>query len=173
MATLASLSSMPFSSRSSLHSSSYTSPQSRLPYLQNHPHFSLLRFQSRTTKLLLFTPKCSTQETDSEEPDTTSLSSASLSQSSSSISPSSPSDLSYKLFFGLGGIGLLETSYLTFLKLTNSTAFCPVGAGSCSDVLSSDYAVVFGTQDCFLRFSLAKELTHITGNCSKECLNIV
>ncbi|KAJ6774703.1 hypothetical protein OIU79_017987 [Salix purpurea] len=44
----------------------------------------------------------------------------------------------------LGGVGFLETAYLTFLKLTNSDAFCPIGGGNCGDVLSSDYAVVFG-----------------------------
>ncbi|KAH7690148.1 Thioredoxin-like protein [Dioscorea alata] len=45
---------------------------------------------------------------------------------------------------GLGGLGLLETGYLTYLKLTNSEAFCPVGGGSCSDVLNSDYSSIFG-----------------------------
>ncbi|XP_077231371.1 thiol-disulfide oxidoreductase LTO1-like [Tasmannia lanceolata] len=45
---------------------------------------------------------------------------------------------------GLGALGFVETGYLTYLKLTNSTAFCPIGGGSCSDVLNSDYAIVFG-----------------------------
>ncbi|XP_050372570.1 thiol-disulfide oxidoreductase LTO1 [Argentina anserina] len=59
--------------------------------------------------------------------------------------PSSSSDLTYKLCAGLGGIGFLETTYLTILKLTNSDAFCPTGAGgSCGDILNSEYAVVFG-----------------------------
>lgn len=46
----------------------------------------------------------------------------------------------------LGGIGFIETSYLTFLKLTNSDAFCPVGGdgGSCGDILNSSYSSVFG-----------------------------
>ncbi|KAA8532037.1 hypothetical protein F0562_006821 [Nyssa sinensis] len=44
----------------------------------------------------------------------------------------------------LGGLGFLETSYLTFLKLTNSDAFCPIGGGTCGDILNSDYAAVFG-----------------------------
>lgn len=58
---------------------------------------------------------------------------------------SSSSDLTYKLCAGLGGIGFLETTYLTFLKLTNSDAFCPTGSGgSCGDILNSDYAVVLG-----------------------------
>ncbi|KAJ0967915.1 hypothetical protein J5N97_024832 [Dioscorea zingiberensis] len=45
---------------------------------------------------------------------------------------------------GLGGVGFLETGYLTYLKLTNSEALCLAGGGSCSDVLSSDYSSVFG-----------------------------
>lgn len=50
----------------------------------------------------------------------------------------------YSLSAGLGTIGFLETSYLTYLKLTGSEAFCPVVGGSCSDVLNSDYSYVFG-----------------------------
>ncbi|XP_056685222.1 thiol-disulfide oxidoreductase LTO1-like isoform X1 [Spinacia oleracea] len=64
---------------------------------------------------------------------------------SSSSSSSSPSNIStYNWCVGLGGLGFLETAYLTYLKLSNSDPFCPIGAGSCSDVLNSDYAVVFG-----------------------------
>ncbi|KAG4403675.1 hypothetical protein GLYMA_01G161400v4 [Glycine max] len=44
----------------------------------------------------------------------------------------------------------LETLYLTYLKLTGADAFCPVGGGSCSKILDSDYAVVFA----FLSFTL-------------------
>ncbi|CAF2067652.1 hypothetical protein HID58_040222 [Brassica napus] len=50
----------------------------------------------------------------------------------------------YSWFTGLGGIGMLDTAYLTYLKLTGSDAFCPVGGGTCGDVLNSDYALVFG-----------------------------
>lgn len=50
----------------------------------------------------------------------------------------------YSWCAGLGGLGLLETGYLTYLKLSNSDAFCPVGGGNCSDVLNSDYASLFG-----------------------------
>ncbi|XP_058185178.1 thiol-disulfide oxidoreductase LTO1 [Rhododendron vialii] len=69
--------------------------------------------------------------------------------SSSSSSPlSSSSDSSgistYSWCAGLGGIGLVETSYLTYLKLTNSDAFCPIGGGTCGDILNSDYASVYG-----------------------------
>ncbi|KAJ3689755.1 hypothetical protein LUZ61_018919 [Rhynchospora tenuis] len=51
---------------------------------------------------------------------------------------------SYTLSAGLGGLGLLETGYLSYLKLTDSNAFCPIGGGSCGDVLDSDYSFVFG-----------------------------
>ncbi|CAN6563432.1 unnamed protein product [Malus baccata var. baccata] len=95
---------------------------------------------SRRSPSLLLPITCSStepnQNADDSEPKTASL------------APSSSSDLTYKLYAGLGGVGFLETTYLTYLKLTNSTAFCPTGAGggggSCGDILSSDYAVVFG-----------------------------
>uniref|UniRef100_A0A0D9VP60 Vitamin K epoxide reductase domain-containing protein n=1 Tax=Leersia perrieri TaxID=77586 RepID=A0A0D9VP60_9ORYZ len=45
---------------------------------------------------------------------------------------------------GVAGLGLLETGYLSYLKLTGSEAFCPVGGGGCGNVLQSDYSVVFG-----------------------------
>lgn len=142
MATFASLSTPPFSCRRLLlHSLSllkkkdfhWPSSSSTLPH------------RDRRSLLLLPPPlKCSssdpTQNAESE-PETTS---SSVPSSSSSSSSSPPGDWAYKLCAGLGGIGLLETTYLTYLKLTNSTAFCPIGGGSCGDVLSSDYAVVFG-----------------------------
>lgn len=64
--------------------------------------------------------------------------------SSSSSSPSISSNSTYNLCAALGGIGFVETAYLSFLKLTDSAAFCPVGGGSCDSVLNSDYAAVFG-----------------------------
>ncbi|XP_006649337.1 thiol-disulfide oxidoreductase LTO1 isoform X2 [Oryza brachyantha] len=45
---------------------------------------------------------------------------------------------------GVAGLGFLETAYLSYLKLTGSEAFCPIGGGGCGDVLQSDYSVVFG-----------------------------
>lgn len=45
---------------------------------------------------------------------------------------------------GLAGLGFMETTYLTFMKVTNSDVYCPVGGGSCGDVLNSGYASVFG-----------------------------
>ncbi|XP_043713815.1 thiol-disulfide oxidoreductase LTO1 [Telopea speciosissima] len=50
----------------------------------------------------------------------------------------------YKWYAGLGALGFIETGYLTYLKFTNSDAFCPVSGGSCSDILNSDYSYVFG-----------------------------
>ncbi|XP_027360546.1 thiol-disulfide oxidoreductase LTO1 isoform X2 [Abrus precatorius] len=67
--------------------------------------------------------------------------------SSSSSEPETalpPTDWTRKLIAGISGIGFLETSYLTYLKLTDSDVFCPVGGGTCSDILNSDYALVFG-----------------------------
>jgi uncharacterized membrane protein len=58
---------------------------------------------------------------------------------------------SYTLSAGLAGLGLLETGYLSYLKFTGSSAFCPIGGGSCGDVLNSDYSLVFG--NCFLLVS--------------------
>ncbi|KAK9071461.1 hypothetical protein SSX86_010030 [Deinandra increscens subsp. villosa] len=51
---------------------------------------------------------------------------------------------SYSWCAGLGGLGFLETGYLTYSKFTGSDAFCPVGGGSCGDILNSSYAVVYG-----------------------------
>ncbi|KAJ4841626.1 hypothetical protein Tsubulata_004921 [Turnera subulata] len=66
----------------------------------------------------------------------------------SASTPSSPSsssgDSAYSWSAALGGLGFCETAYLTYLKLTDSDAFCPAGGGSCGDVLNSDYAAVFG-----------------------------
>ncbi|XP_057759920.1 thiol-disulfide oxidoreductase LTO1 isoform X2 [Arachis stenosperma] len=50
----------------------------------------------------------------------------------------------HKLTAGIAGIGFLETSYLTYLKLTGSEAFCPIGGSPCGDILNSDYALIFG-----------------------------
>lgn len=54
----------------------------------------------------------------------------------------------YNWCAGLGAIGLLETSYLSYLKVTNSEAFCPVGSGgACGSILNSEYSVIFGIRD--------------------------
>ncbi|CAO2818109.1 unnamed protein product [Amaranthus hypochondriacus] len=59
-------------------------------------------------------------------------------------SSSSSNNSTYTWCAALGGLGFLETTYLTYLKISNTEPFCAVGGGSCSDVLNSDYAVVLG-----------------------------
>ncbi|HEY9881074.1 MAG TPA: vitamin K epoxide reductase family protein [Leptolyngbyaceae cyanobacterium] len=46
------------------------------------------------------------------------------------------------LIAGIAFLGILETSYLTFVKLTGGTAVCPTEG--CDRVLNSPYASVFG-----------------------------
>lgn len=46
------------------------------------------------------------------------------------------------LIAGVASLGALTTAYLTFVKLTQSTAACPTN--SCDLVLASEYATVFG-----------------------------
>lgn len=131
MATLAllSLSSPPFSSHRSLPCSNL----SRFAFLSRTSGWG-----RRTVQLPVICSASEPNQNAESEPETS---------SSDSSPPSSSSDLTYKLCAGLGGIGFLETTYLTFLKLTNSDAFCPTGpgaGGSCGDILNSDYAVVLG-----------------------------
>ncbi|KAF8410349.1 hypothetical protein HHK36_002877 [Tetracentron sinense] len=59
--------------------------------------------------------------------------------------PPPPRSISaYDWCAALGALGFMETGYLTYLKLTNSDPFCPIGGATCSDILNSDYALVFG-----------------------------
>ncbi|GMY11143.1 thiol-disulfide oxidoreductase LTO1 [Fagus crenata] len=122
MASLVSLSSPPFKSRS--HSRSipyYYLSRGRIDFVKN----------GRRQLVLPVNCLSSGPSQDSEsEPETTSSLSA--------------SNLTNTWCAGLGGLGFLETTYLTYLKLTNSDPFCPIGGGSCGDILNSDYAVVFG-----------------------------
>ncbi|KAJ0097406.1 hypothetical protein Patl1_29195 [Pistacia atlantica] len=110
----------------SLSSPSYLSPTS--------PQFKCL---GARTRVLVLPAKCLSsgprEETESK-PETKRSLSSSLSSSSST----------YNWCVGIGGVGFIETAYLSYLKLTNSDAFCPSGGGNCGDVLNSDYAVVFG-----------------------------
>uniref|UniRef100_M4D217 Uncharacterized protein n=1 Tax=Brassica campestris TaxID=3711 RepID=M4D217_BRACM len=87
-----------------------------------------------------FSIKCSSSDPEDAVDSAPSLSS-STSSSTSEVFINSPR---YKWFTVLGGIEMLDTAYLTYLKLTGSDVFCPVGGGTCSDVLNSDYALVFG-----------------------------
>ncbi|XP_059640069.1 thiol-disulfide oxidoreductase LTO1 isoform X2 [Cornus florida] len=89
-------------------------------------------------RVLMLRVNCSSDPIRDVEPEADNIS------SSSSSSSGSTSISSYNWYAGLGGLGFLETSYLTYLKLTNSDAFCPIGGGTCTDILNSDYAAVFG-----------------------------
>ncbi|XP_052196395.1 thiol-disulfide oxidoreductase LTO1 [Diospyros lotus] len=92
-----------------------------------------------SSRVMMLQVKCLTEpsrETESEA-ETTSSASAASGSASRSIS-------TYSWCAGLGVIGFLETSYLTYLKVTNSDAFCPIGGGTCGNILNSDYASVFG-----------------------------
>jgi len=55
-----------------------------------------------------------------------------------------PSKLRYGLLTGLAGVGLVETAYLTWMKLNGGPVSCPLGGTSCNDVLNSEYGTVFG-----------------------------
>ncbi|KAK8673334.1 hypothetical protein V6N13_111677 [Hibiscus sabdariffa] len=121
--------------------------QSQLLYLCSPPisspafispplHF---KKQAPVRRLLVVPLKCSStrpsQDADSET--------ETISAPSSSVSLAS-SNSTYNWRAGIGAVGLLETAYLTYLKLSGSDAFCPLGGGSCGDVLNSDYALIFG-----------------------------
>ncbi|MCO5561981.1 hypothetical protein L7F22_015607 [Adiantum nelumboides] len=50
----------------------------------------------------------------------------------------------YGVVAGLATAGFAETVYLTYMKLLGGPVSCPIGGGSCDDVLNSDYSLVFG-----------------------------
>ncbi|XP_058090756.1 thiol-disulfide oxidoreductase LTO1 [Magnolia sinica] len=104
---------------------------SPLPILPRSSKLTLFRPLSSSTpfKRVAVPPlKCSSSPNTNPDTETSSL---------RSISP-------YTWCAALGSLGFLETGYLTYIKLTNSDAFCPVGGGTCSDVLNSAYAVISG-----------------------------
>ncbi|KAG9137975.1 hypothetical protein Leryth_019366 [Lithospermum erythrorhizon] len=113
------------------------------------PAFTQLK-GGRDRRFVLLQVKCvSEQDTDAEKSKVESTPPSSSYGDPPSSSSTSTSTSTYNWCAVLGGIGFLESSYLTFLKLTNSEAFCPIGnGGSCDSVLSSDYSVVFGFE-CF------------------------
>lgn len=91
-------------------------------------------------RLLLLRVNCSSRQVEDAETESESESKVVLPDTSADTSISA-----YNWCAALGGIGFLETSYLTYLKLTNSEAFCPVGdGGTCGDILNSSYSSVFG-----------------------------
>ncbi|XAR71070.1 hypothetical protein NMG60_11028167 [Bertholletia excelsa] len=120
-----------------------TLPIARSPALSVAPPFpSLPQIKNGSIGRLPTLPvKCLTEPSADRESEAEAFTSSSLSSSSASASPGIST---YSWCAGLGGLGFLETSYLTYLKLTNSDAFCPIGGGTCGDVLNSDYASVFG-----------------------------
>ncbi|GER29316.1 NAD(P)H dehydrogenase (quinone)s [Striga asiatica] len=95
----------------------------------------------------LFTALPNPQFTTTESKLESSSSSSSLESSTSSFVNDDVDDAgitAYKWCAALGGIGFLETAYLTYLKLTDSDAFCPMGGGSCTTILTSAYSSIFG-----------------------------
>ncbi|GKD82644.1 thiol-disulfide oxidoreductase LTO1 [Tanacetum coccineum] len=86
-------------------------------------------------RTMVFKVKCLNEPNSSRDVVESGSSGSGLSSSGGSL---------YSLCAGIGGLGFLETSYLTYSKLTGSEAFCPVGGGSCGDVLNSSYAVAYG-----------------------------
>lgn len=69
---------------------------------------------------------------------------------------SSKLNSTYKWCAGVAAVGLVEVSYLTYVKVFGVDAFCPVGSGGgfggCGDVLNSDYAAVFGILTLYFIF---------------------
>ncbi|PSS00440.1 Thiol-disulfide oxidoreductase [Actinidia chinensis var. chinensis] len=125
-------------------SSCFLNLSSPLPFTQTHRLSLPLSLPPKTQikngwdrRVLILRVKCLTKPNGDVESEAETSSSSSSASGSAGIS-------TYSWCAGLGGIGFLETSYLTYLKLTNSDAFCPIGGGSCGDVLNSDYASVFG-----------------------------
>lgn len=45
---------------------------------------------------------------------------------------------------GLASLGFVETAYLTYMRISGGPVTCPVGGGSCEDVLTGPYSSVFG-----------------------------
>ncbi|KAF3511868.1 hypothetical protein F2Q69_00008974, partial [Brassica cretica] len=119
---------------------SVSSPQFRFSFRELPPSSSTLYPRRFEVSERRFSIKCSSSDPEDAVDSAQSLSSSS-SSSTSEVFINSPR---YNWFTVLGGIGMLDTAYLTYLKLTGSDAFCPVGGGTCGDVVNSDYAVVFG-----------------------------
>ncbi|KAK9010971.1 hypothetical protein V6N11_043833, partial [Hibiscus sabdariffa] len=110
-------------------------PISSPAFVSSPLHF---KKQAPVRRLLVLPLKCSSsgpsQDTETEAETTSTPSSVSLASSNST----------YNWRAGIGAVGIVETAYLTYHKLSGSDAFCPLGGGSCGDVLNSDYALIFG-----------------------------
>ena len=55
-----------------------------------------------------------------------------------------------KLIYIASAIGLLDASYLSFVKLTEAKLFCTPGLGDCLTVNASQWANIFGIPVAFL-----------------------
>ncbi|KAK4368179.1 hypothetical protein RND71_011971 [Anisodus tanguticus] len=110
-----------------------------LPYRSNSISSLIQLKRDLGRRLLLLRVNCSSRQVEDAETE---------SEPKVVVPNSTSGDTSisaYSWCAALGGIGFLETSYLTYLKLSNSEAFCPVGVGgSCGDILNSSYSTVFG-----------------------------
>lgn len=75
-----------------------------------------------------------------------------------------PSKLRYGLITGLATAGLVETAYLTWMKLQGGPVSCPLGGTGCDDVLNSKYGTIFGMifwSQVFFQFSCMEQITQI------------
>nr|XP_016452151.1 PREDICTED: thiol-disulfide oxidoreductase LTO1-like [Nicotiana tabacum] len=120
-------------------SSPFPTQTSHLPPSRSNSISSLIQLKRDSARrLLLLRVSCSSRKV--EDAETESEPKVVLSNTSADTSISA-----YNWCAALGGVGFFETSYLTYLKLTNSEAFCPVGDGSsCGNILNSSYSAVFG-----------------------------
>ncbi|WZZ46449.1 hypothetical protein YC2023_042708 [Brassica napus] len=126
-----------------------SSPQFRFSFRELPPSSSTLYPRRFEVSERRFSIKCSSSDPEDAVDSAQSLSSSS-SSSTSEVFINSPR---YNWFTVLGGIGMLDTAYLTYLKLTGSDAFCPVGGGTCGDVVNSDYALL---QSCLIDWNRSK-----------------
>ncbi|KAL6543509.1 hypothetical protein OROHE_010131 [Orobanche hederae] len=134
---------------------SYYFPCHRIPFLRFPPlstiHPLLKQKRFRRQRFMLVNVKCklegsnckSTFQSESKTP----LSLPSSSEPSSSFTSVTDEDnrsiSAYKWCAALGCIGFLETTYMTYLKLTGADIFCPMGGGSCTTILTSEFSSLF------------------------------
>lgn len=71
-----------------------------------------------------------------------------------------PSKLRYGLITGLAAVGVLETAYLTWMKLYGGPVSCPLGGTSCDDVLNSEYGTIFGMRCVNLLCMFGSSVSH-------------
>ncbi|CAI5537602.1 unnamed protein product [Closterium sp. Naga37s-1] len=108
-------------------------------------------------------PAPSDRESSSGDDDVSIPSSPSLTTSAPSSSSSS-SSVPYVPLLGLSLVGAAETLYLSFEKLAGGQVACPINE-SCTDVLNSPYASLFGIPlpvFGFAAYSTVALLTHLS-----------